>query len=253
MFFNTIPFVCVCVCGKISCKSSKFQNDWKNEKCYSCKSNLIVYKNEKIVFNFNENKFFATCNCNKVKFLSEKIDEKWYSQNCDLCNTKIRVYNDKHIEIKQDKKTKKIFICSCECERTMYYSNVINFNWEQERCKDCQTKLILKNNNDNSKKIICNFNFESFHLRPTRLFTSVCFCGSLHYQCNYIRKEWKNIHCKLCSTSLSVYHSIHKIKLIDFNLKISKELDNLIERLDSVEFSSLEEVEAQYGLLYNYF
>lgn len=248
MFSNSTPFFASCICNKMQYLENKFQNNWKDKCCNSCNTKLIVYSKEKVVFNFNEGMYLATCNCNKVKFMKNKIIDNWYSRKCNSCNSNVRVYNDKHIEIKEDKTTKKIFNCSCECGDICYFSNVINLKWPQEQCSKCFSKLILK---DKKNEVICNFNFESFNLRSECLFTSVCLCGSLHYQCNFIKTSWKNKKCELCKSSLVVYHSIRKSKLIDYNFETSKSLDAYLEKMESIPFASLAEIENSYRIIYD--
>lgn len=248
MFFNKNPFFACCICNKLQHSSNNFKPDWKNETCGHCKTKLIVYKKQKVIFNFNENMYLATCICNKTKFLKNRIIDDWYSRDCSSCKTKVRVYNDKHMEIKQDKNPKKIFSCSCECGQLCYDANLINLKWPEERCNKCNTKLIVKDNKD---RVIVNFNFESFNIKSECLFTSVCSCGTLHYQCNYILKKWKNKTCDLCKSNLIVYHSLRKIKIVDYNFETCKNFDEYLDKMESIKFCSLAELENQYKFLYD--
>jgi hypothetical protein len=244
MFFNTTEsFFASCICNKLQHLNNKFQKEWENEKCNSCDTRLIIYKKKKIIFNFNENMYLATCECNKIKCLKDKIVENWYSRRCESCKSNLKVYNDKHIQIKQENNCKKIFNCSCECGNISYNSNLINLKWPDEKCDKCDKKLVVKNNQD---QILVNFNFETFNARSQCLFVSVCSCGSLHYESNYILKRWKSKKCNLCKSNLVVYHTVQKTKVIDYTLETSENLYEYLDRIESVKYCSLLEIENQY-------
>jgi hypothetical protein len=93
---SSIQFTARCECGDITITNRRIANYWSHKKCDKCEKKLCVFKDDQLIYDYNNIIFTASCNCNMLCFKNKLIPTYWSQMKCSRCFSKLIIKDPKN-------------------------------------------------------------------------------------------------------------------------------------------------------------